>query len=59
MLIPELGELRSRFIGRVSHTGEEMWKAKVEELLAFNVAAKSDTARWKDPDDDMSEEEQE
>lgn len=59
LLIPELRELRSRFIGRVSHTGEEEWKAKVEELLAFNASAKGDSARWKDPDDDLDAEEDE
>ena len=59
MLMPELRELRARFIGRVPHNGEEEWKAKVEELLAFNTSAKSDSARWKDPDDDMGEEEDE
>ena len=51
MLIPELRDLRARFIGRVSHTSEDNWKAKVGELLSFNAASRNDAARWKDPDD--------
>lgn len=46
ILIPELRELRSRFIGRVAHTSEEEWTSKVNELLAFNTRAKDDGARW-------------
>jgi len=46
LLIPELRELRARFIGRVAHTSEEEWKAKVDELLAFNASARDDGARW-------------
>jgi len=58
LLIPELRELRARFIGRVAHTGEEQWKAKVEELLAFNASAKDDSARWRDPEDELDPEDE-
>lgn len=50
-LLPELRELRARFIGRVAHTSEEEWKAKVDELLAFNASAREDGARWATGDD--------
>jgi hypothetical protein len=45
-MMPELRALRSAFIGRVAHTSEEEWKAKVGELLAFNAAAKDDHVKW-------------
>ncbi|HOL07216.1 MAG TPA: hypothetical protein PKX44_02950 [Methanomassiliicoccaceae archaeon] len=51
MLIPELRNLRARFIGRVPHAGEEAWKDKVEKLLAFNAAAKDDSDSWHDADE--------
>ena len=57
MLIPELRDLRSRFIGRVPHNGAEEWNARVEELLSFNATAKSDSDRWRGPEEEPEAEE--
>jgi hypothetical protein len=46
LLIPELRDLRARFIGRVAHTSKEEWTAKIGDLLAFNSKAKDDGAKW-------------
>jgi hypothetical protein len=45
ILIPSLRELRERFIGRVAHTSQEEWTAKVGALLAFNSDAKGNE-KW-------------
>lgn len=44
--IPELQELRSRFIGRVFHREQAQWEQDVRDLLAFNVGAQHDAAKW-------------
>lgn len=44
--IPALRELRSRFIGRVSHTSPEQWREDADALLRFNVSAKNDEDVW-------------
>ncbi|MDW5563131.1 MAG: hypothetical protein SA339_07880 [Methanomassiliicoccus sp.] len=54
VLLPSLRDLRDRFIGRVSHTSQEEWTAKVNELLAFNASAKG-SARWTSAQDEAEE----
>jgi hypothetical protein len=53
ILVPSLRELRERFIGRVAHTSQEEWVAKVGELLAFNGRSKG-TEKWEsgEPDEE-------
>lgn len=51
MRIPELGLLRERFVGRVVHSSPEQWKEDVSALLAFNVAQKNDSTKWKRVDE--------
>lgn len=56
MIMPALRELRSLFIGRVAHTTPEEWRAKVDELLAFNAKA-SGNERWTSGGEEVEEEE--
>ena len=56
LMIPELRELRARFIGRVAHTSEEEWKTKVNQLLAFNTSSLDDAERWGSAEDELGEE---
>jgi hypothetical protein len=44
--IPELRELRERFIGRVMHHSLEQWQQDVWALLKFNVDNLDDGLRW-------------
>jgi hypothetical protein len=46
-LIPELRELRDRFIGRVVHSSHEQWRRDVMDLLRFNVETVSDLPKWR------------
>ena len=44
--LPALRELRTRFIGRVSHSSPEQWQEDVTNLLSFNVSAENDDEVW-------------
>ena len=44
--IPELRELRSRFIGRVMHHSLDQWKQDTLSLLTFNVQSLDDNEKW-------------
>ena len=44
--IPELRELRDRFIGRVMHHSLGQWQQDVLDLLKFNVENLDDGPRW-------------
>jgi hypothetical protein len=44
--IPELQELRRRFIGRVFHRSQDQWEQDIRDLLAFNVQTLDEEARW-------------
>ena len=44
--IPSLKLLRRLYIGRVTHSSYEQWKADAKELLKFNVENQDDTLRW-------------
>ena len=44
--LPALRELRTRFIGRVSHSSPEQWQEDVTALLRFNVSAENDDEIW-------------
>lgn len=46
MKVPELRDLRARFIGRVIHSDPLQWATDVSDLLSFNVSAKDDDQRW-------------
>ena len=45
--IAELREIREKFIGRAIHLSFNSWKAGIESLLAFNVSAMEEKARFK------------
>lgn len=55
--IPELGFLRSRFIGRVLYSSPEEWQRNLKDLLAFNVSVSDDSARWREAETHGEEEE--
>ncbi len=44
--LPSLRELRTRFIGKVSHTTPEQWRKDVDSLLKFNVSSRNDLEQW-------------
>lgn len=44
--LPELRELRGRFVGRVFHYGPDQWKGDLRAALTFNAGASDDAARW-------------
>jgi len=44
--LPELRELRSRFIGRVMHHSLAQWQQDTLSLLTFNVDCTDDCLRW-------------
>lgn len=44
--LPALRELRSRFIGRVSHSSPEQWQSDTADLLQFNIDAENDGELW-------------
>ncbi|MCL5069972.1 MAG: hypothetical protein M1308_03630, partial [Actinobacteria bacterium] len=47
--IPELRELRARFIGRVMHINPKSWKNNIEELLKYNITAPDEKTRFRKP----------
>ncbi len=44
--IPELRNLRRRFIGRVFHRSPKQWQDDVSDLLTFHVQATGEDQRW-------------
>ncbi len=54
LALPGLRDLRERFIGRVSHVSEEKYSQDIDDLLKFNVSARSDSERWKGSDPEGS-----
>jgi len=45
--IPELRELRTRFIGRVMHINPKSWKDNIEELLKYNITTSDEKTRFR------------
>lgn len=48
--LASLRDIRLLFIGRVIHSSFDQWKSDVTDLLAFNVSAGDDNAKWKKSD---------
>ncbi|OPY29653.1 MAG: hypothetical protein A4E28_00763 [Methanocella sp. PtaU1.Bin125] len=44
--LPELRALRALFVGRAIHANEEKWRNDLDSVLAFNVRAPDDAAKW-------------
>ncbi|MDD4902652.1 MAG: hypothetical protein PHE24_05975 [Patescibacteria group bacterium] len=44
--LPALKNLRSLFIGRVTHSSPEQWQKDVNDLLKFNIAETDDDKKW-------------
>jgi hypothetical protein len=44
--LPGLRDLRERFIGRITHTSSEQYKKDLDDLLSFNVKARTDQEKW-------------
>ncbi|MCL6088108.1 MAG: hypothetical protein M1475_06815 [Actinobacteria bacterium] len=45
--IPELRDLRARFIGRAFHLNMQSWKNRIEELLKYNITAPDEKTRFR------------
>jgi len=54
--IPELKELRQRFIGRIFHRDPQQWENEVRDLLRFNISITDDASKWTKADLDTPEE---